>query len=232
MLSKNNIEKILDEILEEDEQVCWEGKPEIKSRVLSIFVNLNLGAVVGIKILGILCGDMSDVVDLIFKVLFLLSLVWYVYCAVRGILEYTNTYYLITNKGVYRCGGDLKQITEDVQFKNAGFVQSYQGIIDGIMGTGSVFFSDALEETAAPGEQGFSMKMQRGSLKGIYFLNIEEYDIVESIGNTNLDMAEKQVDKTAERKQAVINEEVEKPEEPKVEERPKTLDERRAEFLR
>ena len=52
MLSKNNIEKILDEILEEDEQVCWEGKPEIKSRLVSIFVNINLGALVGIKIMS------------------------------------------------------------------------------------------------------------------------------------------------------------------------------------
>ena len=226
MLSKNNIEKILDEILEEDEQVCWEGKPEIKSRLVSIFVNINLGALVGIKIMSFICSGMFKATDIFFTVLVWLAFIWYVVNIVRGILEYTNTYYIVTNKGVYRCGGDFKQITEDVQFKNMGFVERYQTIVEGFLGTGSLVFSNEIEEKIAPGQEGFTMKVVTGGIKGIYFHNIDEAEMVESIANTNLSMTDKTV---VEKKPVVVED---KKEEPKPVEKPKTLDERRAEFLR
>ncbi|MBE5959059.1 MAG: hypothetical protein E7254_09405 [Lachnospiraceae bacterium] len=257
MLSKHNIETVLDEILDDDEQVCWEGKPDVKTRLISIFVNLNLWGVVGIKILGSLVGGTSNIANIIFKLLFFVALLWYLYCVVRGVLEYTNTYYIVSNKAVYRCGGDFKRTIEQINFTDVGFVEKYQSIIDGFLNTGSVFFSDGLEETSTPGEQGFLLKIQNRSLKGIYILNVYDYDMVESIGNSNIELAEKYPEKNTKIKKvvqavpAVEEKKIKVPgmgmkmkapkvptvqpvvtEEPKKEERPKTLDERRAEFLR
>jgi hypothetical protein len=231
MLTKNNIEKILDEILEDDEQVCWEGKPEIKSRLASLFVNLNLAALIGVKLVAIICGGTSKIIDGLFVVLVYVALLWYFLNIARGILEYTNTYYIVTNKGVYRCGGDFKPVTEDVQFKNMGFIEPFQTVVEGFLGTGSLVFSNELDETISPGAEGFTMKVLTGNVKGIYFYNIDEYEMVESITNTNLNMT----DKTAvEKKPVIVDDKAEekKEEEPKPVERPKTLDERRAEFLR
>ena len=151
-----NYEEILPELrvlVGKDEKVLWYGKPDKKCFILSSFLNVLLVfsliwvSVASFFIYSIITDPETSNVPFIlgnvipFFVIWLFPVWLYLYNALTSFGRYKNTFYIVTDKAVYRSKGWASIKCEKESFAAFSEVNLKIGLLDKAIGVGSVGIS-------------------------------------------------------------------------------------------
>lgn len=154
---------VLYNMLDENEEILWSGKPNLKCFILeSIFNPLLPFAVIWALFDGFFISMLfnkggpatqTPFLPIVFIGFFALHLmpVWiYLGGVFFSILRHKHTEFIITNKGVYASGGIFTLTYEHKVFTEFSQVTINRGMIDRLLGVGDVFFSTQQEDSFLP----------------------------------------------------------------------------------
>ena len=141
------MENDLKRLVNEGEKILYEGKPNKKCFIFeSIFNPLMPFAILwGIIDFGILSGTIffsEDKGVLLFIIPFMLLHLMPVWIYLAGILltlkKYKNTYYIVTDTGIYVSGGAFSKTYKHKPFAELSHVDLHRGIFDQMFNVGDI----------------------------------------------------------------------------------------------
>ncbi len=148
-------------MLDENEEILWSGKPNLKCFILeSIFNPLLPFAIVWALFDAFFIGALfhkggpttqTPVLPIFFIGFFALHLmpVWiYLGGVLFSVLRHKHTEFIVTNKGVYVSGGIFAITYEHKSFDELSEVTIHRGVIDQLLGVGDVFFPTQQDDTS------------------------------------------------------------------------------------
>lgn len=168
-----------------DEKILWCASPDFKCFILeAVFNPLLPFAIVwalfdSMFIFGIAAADKSSAPQLSFMLIpviafFALHLmpVWiYLGGVIFSYLKYKNTFFIVTDKGVYCSGGMFSKTYEHKPFTELSHINIHRGIIDQWLGVGDVVMTS--------NQDGFNTRNINHSLyRGITICDIPDYQKV------------------------------------------------------
>ncbi len=176
--------EVLYNMLDENEEILWAGKPNLKCFILeSIFNPLLPFAIVWALFDGFFISMLfhkgtqatqTPVLPIVFIGFFALHLmpVWiYLGGVLFSILRHKHTEFIVTNKGVYASGGIFTCTYEHKSFAELSQVTINRGMIDQLLGVGDVCFATQQNDTDVP-------TRRRGTSLGIAICDIPNYQEV------------------------------------------------------
>lgn len=177
--------EILYNMLDENEEILWSGKPNLKCFFLeSIFNPLLPFAIVWALFDAFFIGALfhkggpttqTPVLPIFFIGFFALHLmpVWiYLGGVLFSVLRHKHTQFIVTNKGVYVSGGIFAITYEHKSFDELSEVTIHRGMIDQFLGVGDVFFP------SRPGESYELSHRKKYTPSGITICDIPDYQEV------------------------------------------------------
>ena len=148
-------------MLDENEEILWSGKPNLKCFILeSIFNPLLPFAVIWALFDGFFISMLfhkggpatqTPFLPIFFIGFFALHLmpVWiYLGGVLFSVLRHKHTEFIVTNKGVYVSGGIFAITYEHKSFDELSEVTIHRGVIDQLLGVGDVFFPTQQDDTS------------------------------------------------------------------------------------
>ncbi len=148
-------------MLDENEEILWSGKPNLKCFILeSIFNPLLPFAVIWALFDGFFISMLfhkggpatqTPFLPIVFIGFFALHLmpVWlYLGGVIFSFLKHKHTEFVVTNKGVYVSGGIFTLTYEHKSFAELSQVTINRGVIDQLLGVGDVFFPTQQDDTS------------------------------------------------------------------------------------
>ena len=171
-------------MLDDNEEILWSGKPNLKCFILeSIFNPLLPFAIIWALFDAFFIGALfhkgapatqTPFLPIVFVGFFALHLmpVWiYLGGVLFSFLKYKHTEFLVTEKGVYVSGGFFSRTYQHKSFAELAPASIHQGMIDQFLGVGDVFFPTHQNDTPFP-----NRKNSRPS--GITICDIPDYQEV------------------------------------------------------
>ena len=142
-------------LITKNEQILWQGRPNMKCFILEAIFNpllpfaLLWGAIDGGFIYAALSGHLNEINSnmpagymlIAFFALHLMPVWIYLFGVLFSFLRYKNTSFAITDQGVYISGGMFTQNYERKPFAEMSNVNLHRGIFDQILGVGDVIMS-------------------------------------------------------------------------------------------
>ena len=143
------MENELKQLVGKNEKIMYEGKPNKKCYIFeSIFNPLFpfaiLWAIIDFAIIGVTLGVEDDGMALFMIPFFLLHLmpVWiYLGGLLLTFRRYRNTYYIVTDNGVYISSGVLSKSFDSKPFQEMSRVNMHRGIFDQVFGVGDIIIT-------------------------------------------------------------------------------------------
>ena len=130
-----------------DEKIMWEGKPDKKTFLFEAIFNplmpfALLWAFIDFGILGVNLFVSEDKSMLYFLVPFFILHLMPVWLYLGGVLlssfKYKNTYYIVTDKGVYASSGIINKKIQNKPFAELSHVDLHRGFFDQRFGVGDI----------------------------------------------------------------------------------------------
>lgn len=185
--------EVLYNMLDENEEILWSGKPNLKCFFLeSIFNPLLPFAVIWALFDGFFISMLfhkgtqttqTPFLPIVFIGFFALHLmpVWiYLGGVLFSVLKHKHTEFIVTDKGIYVSGGIFTITYEHKTFAELSQVTIHRGMIDQLLGVGDVFFP------ARPGEDYTSSHRRNYTPAGITICDIPDYQEVYNLVKESL----------------------------------------------
>lgn len=146
------MENDLKKLVNEGENILYEGKPNKKCFVFESVFNplLPIAILWGIIDFGILGGTLlfnEDTKILLFMIPFLLLHLMPVWLYIGGVIftfrKYKNTYYIVTDSGIYVSSGIFSKKFNHKSFAELSHVDLHRGIFDQIFNVGDIVISSS-----------------------------------------------------------------------------------------
>ena len=143
-------------MVSKDENIIWEGKPNIICFFLEAIFNVMLpvailwGVLYYILIKYLVNGDSvlitidesTALIPLIILFIVILAPLWlYLVGVLFSILKYAHTEFIVTDKYIYSSGGFIKKFYERKSYNEISHIVLHRGIIDRLIGVGDITFS-------------------------------------------------------------------------------------------
>lgn len=137
-------------LIGQNESILWEGKPDKKCFILESVFNAMLpfallwALIDGTLIMNTLLGDSSEfsggmgLFILLFFTIHLMPVWIYLFGVISSMLRYKNTYYIITDRGLYSSSGVISCTTDVKMFAEMSNVALHRGVFDKMIGVGDV----------------------------------------------------------------------------------------------
>ena len=138
-----------------NERIMWEGKPDKKTFLFEAIFNplmpfAILWAFIDFGILGVNLFVSEDKSMLYFLVPFFILHLMPVWLYLGGVLlasfKYKNTYYVVTDKGVYASSGIINKKIQNKPFGELSHVDLHRGFFDQRFGVGDIICTSNISE--------------------------------------------------------------------------------------
>ena len=146
------MENDLKQLINEKEKILYEGKPDKKCFIFeSIFNPLMpfalLWAIIDFSVIGgvLFMDEGSGLLFFIvpFMLIHLMPVWIYLSGVIFSIVRYKNTYYIVTDSGIYVSGGVFSKSFNHKPFAELSHVNLHRGVFDQLFGVGDVITSSA-----------------------------------------------------------------------------------------
>jgi uncharacterized membrane protein YdbT with pleckstrin-like domain len=144
------MENDLKQLISDKEKILYEGKPDKKCFIFeSIFNPLMpiaiIWAIIDFSMIGAAIFTDSDMPLFIipFMLLHLMPVWIYLAGVISTFVKYRNTYYIVTDSGIYVSGGFLSKTFNHKPFAELSHVDLHRGFFDQIFGVGDVITTSA-----------------------------------------------------------------------------------------
>lgn len=140
------MENDLKKLVSENEKILYEGKPNKKCFIFESIFNPSLPfallwAIIDFSIIGgtfFVGGGETIFIMIPFMLLHLMPVWMYLGGVIFTFIKYKNTYYIVTDSGIYVSGGTFTKTFNHKPFAELSHVDLHRGIFDQIFNVGDI----------------------------------------------------------------------------------------------